>query len=142
MSMPAGEYYVGDLCYVIEEWDEVCSLIIKDNQVLEGEFELSDGRRFAIYSTAWGDGLYLDQFGNEYPVDAGSIGCILVSDITRKDYGDRIDGDLGNFHTFEEPFKTYSEEGVIVIGDVRIDTDPSYEEDYDDEYYGEEEPIW
>lgn len=142
MTMPAGMYYVGDLCYVIEEWDEFCSVTIKGNGVLEGEFELSDGRKFACYNTAWGDGVYQDQFGKEYPVDAGIIGCILVSDITPKDYSDRIDGVLGNFHTFEEPFLTYSEDGVIVFGNIRIDTDSSYEKDYDDEYYGEEEPIW
>jgi len=140
MTMPAGQYYVGDLCYVIEEWDEVCDLIIKDEQILDGEFELSDGRKFAIYSTAYGDGVYNDQYARDYPVDAGSIGCILVGDISRKDYGDRIDGDLGNFHTFEKPFQTYSEDGVLTFGHVKIDTDPEYEEDewdYEPDEYDE-----
>lgn len=92
---------------------------------------------------AYGDGVYNDEYGRKYPVDAASIGCILVEGISRKDYGDRIDGDLGNFHTFEKPFQTYSEDGVLTFGHVKIDTDPKYYEDeYEDEYYGEEEPIW
>jgi len=58
MTMPAGKYYVGDLCYVMDsdEWSQVCSLIIQGEKLLDGEFELPDGRRFAIYSTHWGDG--------------------------------------------------------------------------------------
>lgn len=136
MTMSAGQYYVGDLCYVIEEWDDVCSLIINDSGILDGEFELPDGRRFAIYGTAYGDGVYKDQFGHEYCVDSGSIGCILVEDISRKDYVGRIDGFLGHFHTFDKPFQTYSEDGKLVFGNVRIDTDPKYEEE---EYYDYEE---
>ena len=40
MTMPAGRYYIGDLCYVMsdEEWDEFCSLTIKDNKCFDGEF--------------------------------------------------------------------------------------------------------
>jgi hypothetical protein len=82
--MKAGTYYVGDLCYVLhDEWDEVCELIIKDNVCLDGEFTLRDGRRFAIYGTAYGDGNYFDQNGKSYDVDAGSIGCILMNDIIK-----------------------------------------------------------
>ena len=44
--MPAGKYYIGDLCYVMtdDEWREICAIIIKGNQCLDGEFELPDGR--------------------------------------------------------------------------------------------------
>ena len=36
MTMPAGKYYIGDLCYVMsdKEWEEFCSLTIKDNKCL------------------------------------------------------------------------------------------------------------
>ena len=75
--MPAGKYYVGDLCYVMHpEWDEFCSITIKEHTCLDGEFNLKDGRRFATFGTKWGDGEYRDQFGNRYGVDAGLIGCI------------------------------------------------------------------
>ena len=80
--MKAGTYYVGDLCYVLHErWDEVCELIIEGNRCLDGEFNLKDGTRFAIYGTAYGDGNYFDQNGKSYDVDAGSIGCVLLDNI-------------------------------------------------------------
>ena len=126
--MKAGTYYVGDLCYVLhDEWDEVCELIIKDNICLDGEFTLKDGRRFAIYSTAYGDGTYLDQSGNEYGVDAGSIGCILLSDINLESEGNFLTG--GNIVPFENDFHTDEEDGRIMFGSLIIDTDPVYDEE-------------
>ena len=101
MTMPAGKYWVGDLCYVMHEsWDEVCGLFFDGRDDMgcnEGEFTLKDGRRFVSYNTKWGDGGYLDQFGNEYSVDAGLIGCIRVEDI------DMTNGEnhLGGGHVFE-----------------------------------------
>ena len=126
--MKAGTYYVGDLCYVLhDEWDEVCELIIKDGVCLDGEFTLKDGRRFAIYSTAYGDGTYLDQSGNEYGVDAGSIGCILLSDINLESEGNFLTG--GNIVPFENDFHTDEEDGRIMFGSLIIDTDPVYDEE-------------
>ena len=127
--MPAGKYYVGDLCYVMDsdEWRQVCSIIIKDNQCLDGEFELSDGRRFAIYSTAYGDGGYYDQYGHTYSVDAGSIGCVLMSDIRANKYDNLLD--LGAILEFAEPFETGSQGGQLQFGHVLIDTDPANDED-------------
>lgn len=134
MTMPAGEYYVGDLCYVVEEWDDYCSVIIQGDNCLDGEFHMPDGRKFASYGTAWGDGVYEDGEGRQYSVDAGLIGCILVSDITRKDMGDITK--LGAIHTFDTDFITGKVGGAIFFGRVRIDTDP--EPEYDD-YYDEDE---
>ena len=126
--MKAGTYYVGDLCYVLhDEWDEVCELIIKDGVCLDGEFTLKDGRRFAMYGTAYGDGTYLDQSGNEYGVDAGSIGCILLSDINLDAEGNFLTG--GNIVPFESDFHTDEEDGRIMFGSLIIDTDPVYDEE-------------
>ena len=128
--MKAGKYYVGDLCYVLgDRWDEVCDLIIVDHKCLDGEFELKDGTKFAIYGTAYGDGFYSDQQANGYPVDSGSIGCVLVDQITDGE----LDESLGNIFDFTEDFETGEEDGIIRIGDVEIDTvGESYEEDEDD----------
>jgi hypothetical protein len=81
--MPEGIYYIGDLCYVMDdaEWLEVCDLTIQGSRVIDGEFQLKDGRRFAMYGTAYGDGTYYDQYGHSYSVDSGSIGCIRMADI-------------------------------------------------------------
>jgi hypothetical protein len=126
--MPAGKYYVGDLCYVIgDEWQQVCSLIIQGEKLVDGEFELPDGRRFAIYSTRWGDGEYYDQYGHTYSVDAGSIGCILMSDIRANKYDNLLD--LGAILEFTEPFETGSQGGQLKFDHVLIDTDPACDED-------------
>ena len=129
--MKAGKYYVGDLCYVLgDRWDEVCNLIIVDHKCLDGEFELKDGTKFVIYGTAHGDGYYCDQQGNGYPVDSGSIGCVLVDDITEGE----LDKMGGNLFDFEEHFETGEDNGVIYIGDIEIDTQGHEEDEEDDDY--------
>ena len=136
---PAGKYYVGDLCYVLNDsWDDVCDLIIPTHGSGDGEFTMKDGRKFASYGTKWGDGCYFDQNGREYGVDAGLIGCIRVEDIDvdlrqlAEDVGPRFGGQIVEF---DRPFDTWEENGMIRIGDISIDTDPSYEDmdDYDGE---------
>lgn len=121
--MKAGTYYVGDLCYVMDddEWDQFCAITIDNHSCLDGEFVLPDGRAFASYSTAYGDGTYQDQYGNEYSVDAGLIGCILVSDIKANKYPDI--SALGAIVEFTEDFTTGSENGIIQFGHIQIDTD-------------------
>ena len=121
--MPAGEYYIGDLCYVMhKEWDEVCSLFFKGNtngSCNQGEFVLKDGRRFAGYNTMWGDGEYRDQFNNRYLVDSGCIGCILVSDIVEMD---KRNIDLGNVIKMTKEFDTSNIDGLISFNNITIET--------------------
>ena len=121
--MPAGDYYIGDLCYVMhEEWDEVCSLFFKGNtngSCNQGEFVLKDGRRFAGYNTKWGDGEYRDQFNNRYLVDSGCIGCILVSDIVEMD---KRNIDLGNVIKMTKEFDTSNIDGLISFNNITIET--------------------
>ena len=128
--MPAGTYYIGDLCYVMDnEWDDVCSKIIVDNTVVEGEFALDDGRVFANFSTAYGDGVYADYQDKNYAVDSGNIGCIKIDDIRNPNNGDIKR--LGNIVTFDAPFNCHSDGKVITFGNkIAIDTDPA--DDYDD----------
>jgi len=132
--LPAGTYYIGDLCYVFsdDEWNDVCSKIVVDNtiifDVLEGEFALDDGRIFATFSTAHGDGVYADNQDKNYAVDSGSIGCIKIDDIRNPNNGDIKR--LGNIVTFDAPFNCHSNGKVITFGHkIAIDTDP--QDDYD-----------
>ena len=132
--MKAGIWYIGDLCYVLHEvWDEVCGIMFKDNPAgNDGEFTLKDGRRFAVYGTRWGDGTYKDQYGNRYGVDAGIIGCILVSDIkliSEDWWSNDIDG--GNVIEFKTDFITQCNDGMIQFGHIMIDTDATYDDDED-----------
>ena len=129
--MPAGKYYVGDLCYVLhDEWDECCSLFFRgrnDHGCNEGEFNLKDGRRFASFNTQYGDGCYFDQQGREYGVDAGLIGCILVEDINAFNNANFTTG--GQIVEFEAPFHCRGSDGdrrdwdgTIRIGHIHIET--------------------
>jgi len=141
--MPAGEYFIGDLCYVMsdEEWLEVCDLTTQGSRLIEGEFQLKDGRRFAMYNTAYGDGTYHDHYGFSYSVDSGTIGCICTADIKANKYpslGDTQDLlDLGAVQTFGIDFVTGGGrgepgwEGLIQFGHIVIETDPTEEEEYE-----------
>lgn len=134
--MLAGKYYIGDLCHIMtdSEWLEICDLTIQGTRVLDGEFQLKDGRRFAMYSTAYGDGVYYDHYGHSYSVDSGSIGCILVDDIKYVDNFDQF-LDVGAIQEFDTDFVTGGGrgesdwEGTIQFGHVVIETSP-VEEDY------------
>jgi len=132
--MQAGKYYVGDLCYVMNDvWDEVVDLIFtEDGRPLNGEFNLKDGRRFAIYTTAYGDGTYYDGEGGRYFVDAGVIGCIAVDNIDTSNVRNDVDG--GNVIVFKEDFNTSSDGENITIGNVTIMTGDYDEEPADEEY--------
>ena len=136
MSMPEGKYYIGDLCYVMtdDEWLEFCDITIRGTQVIDGEFQLKDGRRFATYGTAYGDGVYHDQYGHSYSVDAGLIGCIKIEDIRANNYDNLLD--LGSIMEFDNSFATSGGrgetdwEGTIQFGHVMVETNPHYEEEY------------
>ncbi len=129
--MPAGRYYIGDLCYVLDkDWDEFCALTIKDHECLDGEFTFKDGRRFATYGTAYGDGCYPNNISSfNLPVDAGLIGCVRVEDC-------EVDINMGIIVDFPEPFSTSEKEGVISFGHVHVDTAC---EDDEEDYYEDEE---
>ena len=130
--MKAGTYYIGDLCYVMHDrWDEFCSLTCSGNRVLDGEFNLADGTRFATFTTMYGDGTYKDELGNEYPVDAGLIGCVRVEDIAPEELANIVNGRVVEF---VRDFTTFSSGGVISIGTVSIDTDYAEEELEEEEY--------
>ena len=110
--MRPGRYYVGDLCYVMHpQWKEVCNLMFAtDSQgVLDGEFNLANGVRFAVQSTAYGDGVYSDYDGREYPVDAGLIGCIRVADVYDPEW--YLEG--VNEVEFDYPFTLEYDNGTI-----------------------------
>ena len=135
MSMPKGQYYIGDLCYVLhDEWKEVCDLLFGDRDDYgcnQGEFNLADGRRFTIFNTAYGDGLFDSNGFGVYGVDAGSIGCILLKDIDLKNA--RNNPELGNIVIFDTDFTTSTDGATLTFGHVQIYTGDMEEEE--DEYY-------
>lgn len=141
--MPAGRYYIGDLCYVMNDrWIEFCDLTCSGASVLDGEFTLKDGKRFATYSTMYGDGVYPTNIGANLSVDAGLIGCILVSDITDPEVTETKMLRLGTIVEFGTDFVTGGGRGesgwagTIQFGRVIVETGDA---DFDEE---EEFPQW
>ena len=111
----------------------MCQLTINGNRAIGGEFNLKDGRRFAVYNTMYGDGTYTDQQGKEYWVDSGSIGCILMRDIDLAQLDNNVQG--GALYDFDQDFYTGEQDGKIMFHKISIDTDDIVEEDFD--LYGE-----
>ena len=131
MTMPAGKYYIGDLCYVMHDaWDECCELFFPPGHPprgVEGEFVLKDGRRYASFGTTHGDGTYHANIGTSHSVDSGSIGCIRVEDIRDTEY-ENIE-ELGAIVEFDQPFEVSTDQGLLVFGHVQIETAGGYDED-------------
>jgi hypothetical protein len=132
--MPAGRYYIGDLCYVMHpEWDECVDLFFPASgytgRGVEGEFTLKDGRRFASFGTAYGDGTYNSNIGTEHMVDSGSIGCISVDNIRDTTYNDIEQ--LGAIVEFTQPFEVKKISlGLLKFGHVEIETDADYDKEF------------
>lgn len=131
--MRPGTYYVGDLCYVMHpQWKEVCSLMFAadGHMVLDGEFNLANGVRFAVQSTAYGDGTYYDQQDRQYPVDAGLIGCIRVEDVYDPEW--YLEG--VNVIEFDRPFQIKYDDGrisfVTADGSTIVEIDTADEEEF------------
>ena len=137
-KMPAGTYYIGDLCYVLNDrWDEVCDLVLADHFCRDGIFTLKDGTRFAMFTTKYGDGQYFDQDGNSYTVDSGSIGCVMLMDISESERDLAKMQKLGNIMTFSDSLTVgssresvgYYWDGYINFDRLAIDT--AGEHDYE-----------
>lgn len=115
-TLPAGEYVITDPCYA---WSgQKYSKILDETKFFspDGVFvERDSGRQFAIFSTHHGDGVYKDNLGNSYSVDAGCIGCLP------RDIVDNVYPWMAVIK-FENNFEVSSSNGVINYGHVSIET--------------------
>ena len=133
----AGQYWIGDPCYAIK--DENWSKVIEETGCFglehdglnwdDGLFDYSGKQCFAS-GTAYGDGSYLDQKGNMFPVDAGLLGILPVNVCD----GDYLAG--GHVFEFAHSFEVFEQYGKFYFGNVIINTDDTNdEEEYvEDEY--------
>ena len=132
ITLPAGEYYIGDLCYLFKEHDDWLEFIDKYLKGTEDPYNQEyKSEKYFSHNTEYGDGIYFDQFGNEYPVDSGSIGALPKELATKTD-----DGCL--LKTFDDDFECSFEDGTFYFGEIEIETGDSIDEDdYDslDEKY-------
>ena len=78
-------FYIGDICYVLGN-DDYYRFWGKQKRFAEGAFEVpGKGYAFAVGFTAYGDGVYADEEGREYPVDAGVIGIVPLELVGKED---------------------------------------------------------
>lgn len=117
MKLPAGRYYIGDPCYVIEEdWNDFCTTI----STLKKSSDYFDFKGYTIFvsNTCWGDGCYYDNFGHQFPVDAGIIAAIHQDLCQTNGHG--------FYKDFNQPvscgIKKTKNTLTIRIGDIRIKT--------------------
>lgn len=144
--LPAGSYYVGDLCYLFgDKTDDiyqeyVCGVISNDGQAVD----IKAGRRkefSAFYgSTFYGDGEYCDSQGNKYSVDAGILGVVqlLSADFIAEAKKIEAEGNA-KIIEFKKDFRVdRDEDGTFTFGHLAIVTDGSdreeEEEEEEDEY--------
>ena len=133
----AGKYYVGDLCYVINDkhWDELGE---KTNWFQNDEQFEFKGKTVFVSHTAYGDGRFNDYQGREYFVDAGLIGVIPFDIID-----DGKTGNGGQIIEFEKDFyASCSDKGIFKIGNITIDTSNEDEEEDEEEDYDDEADDW
>lgn len=136
-----GEYYIGDICYVLS--DEVYDNFwgnqkhFEDGSFLEPNSQCS----FATVSTLYGDGTYKDQYGKTYSVDAGNIGIVPIELCEKLEFieDERICEFVGEVHIsvdntgLIEIFEGNEKEPVIII-DTSCESE-EYEPEDDREYY-------
>lgn len=125
--LPAGKYWLGDPCYAFGDHEVWMALLesanyLENPRILEGA---AKGESFVASGTAWGDGVFHDQDGNEYGVDAGLIGVVPARD------GEAVPSGLREVE-LRDPFFVEYESGKIKVGPLVIDTDPQDEGDYDE----------
>lgn len=121
--LPAGKYFVGDPCYAFNHmtWDELMK-VVYSIPFLPNFIQIDDEKFMWSEYTAYGDGCYFDQRGNEYGVDSGTIG-VVPFEYFEEDL--HLLG-LGLIKTFDKPFKVECEAGQFVIGDIIINTGDEY----------------
>lgn len=125
-ELPPGDYYIGDPCYVMATDHDKWIDILEACDYFQEPYT-DKGQTAVAFSPAWGDGVYLDQDGREYSVDAGLIGAVPVSllDVSLEEIEERS---LGHIVRFTEPFVCKADGAMLLFGHIAIDTDPVREE--------------
>lgn len=133
-KLPAGSYYVGDLCYVFN--DDNYNQLLKITDYFQNMNQPVQFNGFPVWAggTYYGDGNYNDNHGNSYLVDAGIIGIASIEVIDESEFH------CGILLVFEQEFEVSYDDGIFQFGDYVLDTKNEDDEyDYYDEYLEEDE---
>jgi hypothetical protein len=141
--LPAGEYLIIDPSYMFEgpRFLALCDAMLTDDSGCVS-VDPQTGAAFAYSSTATGDGVYADQEGHRYGVDAGMLACLPLAmldavALVLRPTLDHSEGQVccGRIVAFPAPFACVpcDATGVIRFGYITIETGPSWDEDEDEE---------
>jgi len=143
--MPAGTYYVGDLCYLLtDKTDKVYDDLVLGFDNDGKAVDIKAGRRkvfSAFYAnTAHGDGQYSDNIGNKYSVDAGILGVVQLLSADLIAQAKKLDADgHAKVILFPEDFRVdRDEDGTFTFGHLTIVTDGSDQEEEDDDSWDDD----
>jgi hypothetical protein len=134
MIAPAGKYYVGDPCYVFEEyWDYVIDATDCFEPRKAWFIELPNGKKGYIVGggTYFGDGSYPGTNGYNYPVDAGLICAVSESLMELKGNG--------TMEEFDRPIEFSYEDGKFTFNELSIESNPHWEWDEEEWDWDEED---
>lgn len=131
ITLPPGEYWIGDPCYAIEDedWHDylkggVHASFRNRNSAMEETpaGTLHKGHLGVIMHTAYGDGHYTSNTEDSFGVDAGVLGAIPVEWLNPARLLEYLR--LGSIHTFKEPARcSYTPEGgLVTLGPLVIYT--------------------
>jgi len=141
--VPAGDYYVGDPCYVLSDelYKEIGALIFPDHQHdgrdVELEVELEDGTKVRLvdWRTAYGDGRYdvLSEKGlDSVCVDSGGLAVIDTRLLSKHKYDDEGIKRVGHFETLAGPTLLKTQGGdARMVGYFTLCTEDSKDGDDD-----------
>lgn len=123
--LPTGRYFFGDPCYCFQ--DDSWQKIVDDCYAGFTAILLDPEKypKFDLSSTRYGDGEYLDNRGNRYLVDSGTIGLVHESmlEVPEQDLVN-----LGTFEVFDNPFLIEFSDGIFKInGSTVLDTTQEYD---------------
>jgi hypothetical protein len=127
--VPQGSYVIGDPCYAVPD-DDWFPLLQSCNYFEDPIGTIKDEtRQFSVlaFGTKWGDGSYRGSDGNVYGVDAGLIGLVPVEMVE-----DLSEHEVVNFS--KDTLCVNDGSGKLKFGHITIDTDPSDEEEEDENY--------
>ena len=139
-------FYIGDVCYVLPGsiyhgiWQERYDFengLIRVSGEDGGDTDDEPGSAFAVAGTLYGDGIYWDEHGNEYPVDAGVIGLVPLELATeyeeRMGFKPGLIVEMPGTAIFEAAYGVFDitlpDGGRIHINTRGCEDDPDYEVD-------------
>lgn len=120
VTVPPGAYFLGDPCYAVPSdlWDD----LLASCAVFENPVGTVADCQVLAFGTRWGDGVYCDDEGGRYPVDAGLIGLTPTGLAAQRPDYDQLPS-KGRIVSFTHATHcTCNPEGRLTFGPYCIDT--------------------